>query len=126
MVRSVLALFLGLALSLSTLVLAAPQAWAFGAVAVDDEEGSHPDDIGYGYSIGAASRGQAERDAMTECRRAGNRNCRIVVWFESCGAYAASHRYFGVGWGGSIDTAERNALEQCGLSSCRVVISQCE
>ncbi|CAN5375749.1 hypothetical protein BH11PSE11_BH11PSE11_32290 [soil metagenome] len=108
------------------LILAAwsGQVFAYGAIAVDDQRGQA--DPGYGFYIGARSRGDAERGAMRECRRSGNRDCKVAVWFESCGAYAASRRYYGIGWGGSRREASNMALDKCGSDRCRIVVSRCE
>lgn len=96
------------------------------AIAVDDTELSHPDNVGYGYSDSEPSRSAAERSALSECRKAGNQNCRIALWFESCGAYAASHRNYGVGWGASEQAANAKALRECGSTACTIVVSLCE
>ena len=49
-----------------------------------------------------------------------------MVWFESCGAYAASKKYYGVGWGASEAKAREMALSRCGNDHCKVVIAECE
>ena len=96
-----------------------------GAIAIDDEEGDHPDDVGYGIGFGK-SRDSASTEAMKACRKNGNKNCAIKVRFDGCGAYAASKRYYGVGWGKTVKEAERKAVEACGRSSCEVVVSDCD
>lgn len=96
-----------------------------GAIAIDDEVGNHPDDVGYGIGFGK-SRDSASVEAMRECRKNGNKNCAIKVRFDGCGAYAASKRYYGVGWGKTVKEAERKAVEACGRSSCEVVVSDCD
>src|SRR5438132_11873470 len=65
-------------------------AFAFGAIAVDDEEGET--DPGYGFVTGEDTREAAERKAMKECRSQGNKNCKVIVWFKQCGAYAAAKK----------------------------------
>ncbi len=100
-------------------------AFAAGAIAVDDEEGQPHEDVGYGISVGARSRDAAEVDAMRRCRSEGNTHCHVVVRFDKCGAYAVSSARFGVGWGGSLRTAQNMALDACG-SNCRVAVSECE
>jgi Domain of unknown function (DUF4189) len=62
-------------------------AFAAGAIAVDDDEGT---DAGYGFVTGASSRDVAGAEAMKLCKKAGNGDCRIVARFDTCGAYAAS------------------------------------
>ena len=99
-------------------------ALAVGAIAVDDEAGE--EEPGYGIAVGKASKDDAGRAALAECRKAGNRNCKVVVWFDGCGAYATSRRYFGVGWGRTIESAEDMAVRECGRSTCKVKISECD
>lgn len=107
------------------LVLATPaMAMAIGAIAVDDQEGD--EQPGYGLSVGHDSKEAARKAALRECKSAGNENCRVVVSFDGCGAYAASNKFYGTGTGTSIAKAERMALEQCGNKACSVVVSECE
>lgn len=103
----------------------AGQALAVGAIAVDDEEGLSARDVGFGFASGAATRAAAEQEALSECRQAGNAQCAVKAWFETCGAYAVSGRYFGVGWGQTLEDAVNMALEACG-TGCKVVVSDCE
>jgi hypothetical protein len=99
-------------------------ALSIGAIAVDDVVGET--EPGFGFSTGHSSRERAERAAMRQCREAGNRRCEVKVWFESCGAYAASRRYFGVGWGADLQTATSMALQKCGRPQCKIKVSKCE
>lgn len=109
---------------LSIAVLAFPlSAFAIGAIAVDDEEGE--DEPGYGFVTGYDSKDAARKDAIKECKASGNANCKLVAWFETCGAYAASNKYYGAGWGSTKQKAEAMALEKCS-GKCRVLISECE
>lgn len=109
---------------LALLAFAAP-ALAAGAIAVDDDGDGRSNEIGYGISTGHASREAAGRAALAECRRAGNDDCRVVVRFDTCGAYAVSATHFGVGWGGSERAARAMAQEECG-GNCRIVVSGCD
>lgn len=99
--------------------------FAAGAIAIDDEEGQHHEDVGYGVATGADTREEAAADALRRCRSEGNKDCRVVVRFDACGAYAVSDRHYGTGWGNTLRAAQNRALEQCG-SNCRVVVSECE
>lgn len=99
-------------------------AFAVGAIAVDDEEGE--DEPGYGIAVGKPSRADAERAALAECRKAGNKNCKVAVWFEGCGAYATSRKYYGVGWGRTIKIAEEKALQACNQRGCEIKLSECD
>jgi len=103
----------------------AASAYAAGAIAIDDEEGQHHEDVGYGVAVGEHNRDEAAGAAMRRCRQEGNKNCRVVVRFDKCGAYAVSHGHFGVGWGTSLGTAQAMSLKECG-SNCRVVVAECE
>jgi hypothetical protein len=101
-------------------------AFGWGAIAVDDEYDRHADDVGFGYSSGHASEAAARAAAVRECHRSDNEDCRVVLTFRTCGAYAVSRRHFGVGEGWSVRQAERAALDTCAVSSCRVVVSDCD
>jgi hypothetical protein len=113
-----------LGLAVAFLVTYSAQAWATGAIAVDDEAGSKPSEAGYGIGFGD-SKESAMRAALRQCMAAGNRNCSVKVWFEGCGAYASSYERFGIGWGSFRDIAEDKALESCGNNSCKIVASDC-
>lgn len=105
------------------LLMSAGPVLAFGAIAVDDQEGVSASEVGYGVGWGN-SRREAERNALEECRDAGNRSCRVAVWFETCGAYAGSRSHFQIGYGRTLRDAEEAALTDC--PKCRIVVSQCE
>ena len=98
---------------------------ATGAIAVDDEPGAKPSDAGYGIGFGD-SKESAMKAALAKCKDAGNASCKVVVWFEKCGAYASSFEKYGIGWAGSKDGAEQKALDNCGNSHCKVVTSECD
>ncbi|RAU21522.1 hypothetical protein CU669_12540 [Paramagnetospirillum kuznetsovii] len=99
-------------------------AMAAGAIAVDDEAGSKADEVGYGIGTGA-TREEAGIDAKRECKKAGNSECKVAVRYDTCGAYAASRSYSGIGWGSTEGAAKANALEACG-AGCKVVVSDCQ
>lgn len=115
----------GIFLALFLLSSASGSTLAAGAIAVDDEEGLHPDDIGWGASTGESSTDAARNAALHQCRAASNTNCTVIVTFDTCGAYAVSYRHSGVGWGRTEAQAVSMALDECG-PNCRVVVSQCE
>jgi len=98
-------------------------AFAYGAIAVDDEVGEH--DPAYGLSVGEDSKEDAMRQALEYCREDGD-YCKVVVWFETCGAYASSNKYYGYGYGRTEAIATRRALEMCGNRNCEVVVADCE
>jgi hypothetical protein len=99
-------------------------AFAAGAIAVDDEEGER--DPGYGIVTGASSRAEAGRDAMKECRKQGNKNCKVAVRFDTCGAYASSRKNSGIGYGKSVDVARTMAMNECGTKACKIIVAECE
>ena len=111
-------LFASLALAMPVLALAT------GAIAVDDEQGD--EEPGYGIAVGKDGKDAAQRAALSECRKAGNKNCKSMVWFEGCGAYASSTSYYGVGYGKTLKAAEKMALDACGKKSCEVKVSDCD
>lgn len=118
------------ALYLTTVVLGlsiAPLAalHATGAIAVNDQEGRSASQVGYGISTNKDSRREAEVAAMRACR-ARNDSCKVVVWFEQCGAYASSREHSGIGYGNSERVARAKALDDCGTDRCRIVISGCD
>ncbi|OAN51346.1 hypothetical protein A6A04_16350 [Paramagnetospirillum marisnigri] len=106
------------------LTIGATPGFAAGAIAVDDEAGAKVSEVGYGIGTGS-TREEAGADAMRECKKAGNSNCKVAVRYDTCGAYAASRDYSGIGWGSSENTAKANALEACG-AGCKVVVSDCQ
>jgi hypothetical protein len=100
-------------------------AFATGAIAVDDQPGSKPSDAGYGIGFGDTKE-SAQKAALAKCNSMGNTSCKVVVWFEKCGAYASSNEKYGIGWSNaSEDEAKSKALDQCGNNQCRVVASDC-
>jgi hypothetical protein len=123
--RKTFGMALAALLAASSCIALTQSAFAAGAIAVDDEEGLDADDIGYGWATGA-TRDEAGRNALAECRsQRNNRGCKVVVRFDTCGAYVVSHRHWGVGWGESKRSAEDRAYDQCG-PDCHVVISECD
>ena len=99
-------------------------AFAIGAIAVDDSVGEN--DPGYGFVTGEDSEAAAKAGAMKQCKSSGNDNCKVVVWFKTCGAYASSKKYYGYGYGATKEVATKAALDMCGQNGCKVVIADCE
>jgi hypothetical protein len=114
--------FYGLALAV-ILSAQAGTAFAFGAIAVNDSQGTAASEAGYGVGWGG-TRKEAERNAMRECKSVGNDSCEVAVWFEQCGAYAGDRVNYGIGYGASAKTAERMALEDC--PNCQIIVSDCQ
>ena len=109
------------------LALVAPlSVFAVGAIAVDDDAGEKASEAGYYTVTGEDSEADAKKAAMQGCKKLGNENCRIGVWFTKCGAYASSKKYSGYGTGKSKQAAIDVALDRCGDNSCRIVTAECE
>lgn len=113
----------------STLVAFALMAGTFAAIA--DEWGALSIDLMKAdrspyYGIGGGtSEDEAAKAAMKFCGEAGGKECKVVVTYNQCGAYAASKT--GGGWGKSATkkTAETQALAGCNSESCKIVVSDC-
>ena len=107
------------------LCLALPiNSYAVGAIAVDDEAGDM--NAGYGISTGLDSEQEAKAAAVKFCKEEGNHNCKPVVWFKTCGAYAANTKVYGIGYGASKEIASKMAKDACGADSCKIVVADCE
>ncbi|KQS79117.1 hypothetical protein ASG25_11100 [Rhizobium sp. Leaf384] len=106
-------------------LLAGPvtSAFAFGAIAVNDSQGTAASEAGYGMGWGS-SRQEAERNAVRECKSAGNEDCTVAVWFERCGAYAGDRVNYGIGYGSTLKAAEKMATADC--PNCQIIVSDCQ
>lgn len=111
-------------LSCTGMLLLASEAMAIGAIAVDKADPSK--EPAYGFSINQPSRQKAEKVAVQFCREYGGEDCRAIVWFQTCGAYANSTKYYGYGFGATKAKATSDALAMCGRNSCEVVVAECE
>ncbi|WP_459085815.1 DUF4189 domain-containing protein [Mesorhizobium sp. A556] len=96
---------------------------AFGAFAVNDAQGVAAEEAGYGAGWGSTQK-EAERNAVKNCKEAGNDSCEVAVWFEQCGAYAGDRVNYGIGYGDSQKVAEEMALEDC--PNCKIIVSGCQ
>ena len=65
-------------------------AFAIGAIAVDDSYGDEPSGVGYGFVTLYGSKQEASAGAMDACQSEGNTDCKVVLTFQKCGAYASS------------------------------------
>ena len=81
---------------------------------------------GYGIAVGEDTKEAAQKAAVKYCKEHGNSNCKSVVWFKQCGAYAASKKYYGYGYGATKAIASRKALDMCAHESCKVAVAECE
>jgi hypothetical protein len=113
-------------LVLSLLAFTTGSSLAAGAIAVDDSVGESASETGYGFATGEDTREDAAREALKQCRAHGNRDCKVVVRFDKCGAYANNRRVYGVGWGRTLAEASNMALDKCGAGNCRIVVADCD
>jgi uncharacterized protein (DUF2147 family) len=111
-------------LAITSMMIFTNAAMAYGAIAVNDEEGLKAAEVGFGYGTGD-SESAAKADAVKECKKAGNDACKAEVAYKLCGAYASSKSVSGVGKGDTEEEAKKNALKECG-DGCRVVASDCD
>jgi hypothetical protein len=109
-------------LGLSTSLTAA-RAESWGAISVDLQKVERSPYYGIG---GGDSEAEATRNAMKFCAEAGGKECKTVVTYNQCGAYAAN-KQSGGGWGKSTTkkTAETQAMAGCNHDSCKVLVSDC-
>jgi hypothetical protein len=101
-------------------------ALAIGAIAVDDYYDEDPSEAGYGIATEYRSAREASAAALDACTSEQNSDCKVVLTFKKCGAYAASQGGYGVGSASTRQAAEKRALRQCGDANCIVVVSDCD
>lgn len=111
--------------SIVAMLLFANSAMAYSAIAVDDEAGESAKDAGYGVGRGD-TKAEAKKDALKVCKSYGSKNCKVMVEYNECGAYAASINSWGSGTGKTEAEAKKLALKGCGNKQCRIVASDCE
>jgi hypothetical protein len=132
---------------LSIIALLMPSlACAFGAIAIDTVKPSEVvkqivtevgtkaavktievdkhSESGYQIVTGQGTDALAKTAAMAGCKEAGHKNCKIVVLFTECGAYASSQTASGSGTGKTKQEAITNAKEGC--ENCEIVAAACE
>jgi hypothetical protein len=115
-----------LVLAASLALASSGAAWSWGAIAVDDSYGDEPSGVGYGFATEASSRQEASTGALEVCRSEGNTECKVMLTFKTCGAYAASHTRYGTAVGATLTAAEKRALTECDGADCIIVVSGCE
>lgn len=111
-------------LALSLFVAAGgTSAFATGAIAVNDGLGTAAEDVGYATGYGA-NQPEAEANAIKECKGAGNDQCKVVVWFEQCGAYVGDRAKSAARFGETKEAAEKMAMDKC--PDCKLIVSECQ
>ena len=106
-------------------ISSAGSALAVGAIAVDDYYDEDPSEAGYGIATEYRTNREASAAALEACKSEQNSDCKVVLTFKKCGAYAASQGGYGVASANTLPEAEKHALRQCGDANCIVVISDC-
>lgn len=106
-------------------IVSAGVALAVGAIAVDDYYDEDPSEAGYGIATEYRTAREASAAALDACQSEQNSDCKVVLTFKKCGAYAASMGGYGVASASTLAEAEKRALRQCGDANCIVVISDC-
>lgn len=67
----------------------------------------------YAWSYDYPSRGAAESEALSKCRKQAS-DCIVPLWFrDSCGALAIGSGGYGTAWATERSNAERQALVVC-------------
>jgi hypothetical protein len=101
-------------------VSASADSW--GAISIDLKTAETEPYFGVG---GGGSEDEATANAQKFCAEAGGAECKTVVTYQQCGAYAASKT--GGGWGKSTTqkTAEDQAMAGCNDDGCKIVTSDC-
>ena len=112
--------------ALLLLCASAGPAFCWGAIAVDDDAGTDPEEAGYGSATGFDNRADAASAAMAACQSEGNTECQVALTFQKCGAYAGSLTLYGIGRAATLKQAEERALADCGGADCRLVVSDCD
>ncbi|MBH9579260.1 DUF4189 domain-containing protein [Inhella proteolytica] len=97
--------------------MAAAQTGAYGAIAMNKNNGH------FGWSVGQVSSQAAEQVALQNC----SGPCNPMVWWaHGCGALVrGGNRSYATGIAPSRSAAERQALGRCPAGPCVVVLSRC-
>ena len=100
----------------------ATPATGWDSISIDGSAGEdHPY---YGKGVGI-TRNEAEQGAQKSCHKVGGKQCKIVLSFQQCGAYAASARSTGKGTGTTKQIAEAQAISDCHSIDCKIIVSDC-
>jgi hypothetical protein len=94
------------------------------AIAVDDDQDTKGGNAGFGTGEGDTAK-EAQKMALENCRKSGNKGCEVALTYKQCGAYASSKKHAGTGTGSSESAAKKAAMEDCGNDACKIVVSDC-
>jgi hypothetical protein len=98
--------------------------YTWDAIAVDDTRGQRGGDAGYGVGQGDTV-DDAINGAKRACSNAGNDNCKVMLVYMTCGAYASSRNKYGIAIAGTERAARASALQNCGSQGCELTVSDC-
>lgn len=79
-------------------------------------------------SVDLATRRDAERAALRECKTKGGANCKIIMYFgNACGVMVWGKTHWEVASGATVAEAARPGLERCNKvdDDCRIYYSAC-
>lgn len=94
----------------------------WGSIAIDQVAGDT--DPAYGYGV-ADTKEASEKIAHDYCVEAEGKNCKIVLNYQECGAYAVSSNSNGVGIGSTKKAAKDEAIKNCKSNDCKIVVVDC-
>jgi hypothetical protein len=123
--RTILAAVLAVAIGSSLGgAFAKDKEFAWGAIAVDLSKPDRAPEYGLG---GGQNEADAKEAAIEYCQEAAGKksDCKVVVAYQQCGAYAASKKGGGYGINTTKKTAEAKAMSGCDDDSCKLVVSDC-
>jgi hypothetical protein len=98
-----------------------PNTW--GAISIDQAVVNETSPY-YGTG-GGNTKELAEKSADRFCVEAGGKQCKVVISYQTCGAYAASSQSSGAGTGVTKKASEDDAISHCKSGDCKIVISDC-
>lgn len=81
-----------------------------------------------GTAVGASSKAEAERSALSDCQRKGGRSCKVnLAYHNQCAVMIVGDRYLSSFSNATLDEAQGRGLAECqnGYGKCRVYYSAC-
>ena len=112
----------GIAFGMILVGTLAASAAGWSAIAVDFRNDMSTTPYGVGRGASPAEAGTA---ALAFCAKASGTNCKVVVSYTNCGAFAAGKNSVGYGMANAKTAAESKALGGCFGGNCRIVVSDC-
>ncbi|MBT2746925.1 MULTISPECIES: DUF4189 domain-containing protein [unclassified Lysobacter] len=97
----------------------------WGAVAVDDTANG----VGIGSASGMKRKGQAEKAALTACKKKGGARCEVkLAYYSQCAALVWGDHGFTINGAPTIEKAAQIGVEKCNQAKdthCEVYFSDC-